>query len=292
MHIPCLCAEVAANLECDAGDVVLDCTVNGGGHAEAVLHKISPGGFLIGIDQDRDALNAAEERLKAFDGSFKLAKENFRNLDKVLGDLNIREVDGMLFDLGLSSLQLENANRGFSIKLDAPLDMRMDLDGVITAYDIVNRESENSLDRILRDYGQESWHKKLARTIVSRRREQPIRTTRELAQLVEGVVKRVSGVRIHPATRTFQALRIAVNQELTALDEALTKAANFLKKGARICVLSYHSLEDRIVKQKFKAFAAAGEFQVLTKKPMRPTVEEVTANPRCRSARLRAARRI
>ncbi|MFH1407332.1 MAG: 16S rRNA (cytosine(1402)-N(4))-methyltransferase RsmH [Candidatus Omnitrophota bacterium] len=292
MHIPVLLKEIISYLEPKDGKVILDCTVNGAGHAQAILNLVIPSGLLIGIDQDRQALRAAQERLAGFKDKAILIKENFRNIDRVLWDLGVTGVDGMLFDLGMSSLQLDDEKRGFSIRLDAPLDMRMDLNAEVSAWDIVNKGTEDELERILRDYGQERWCKRIARAIVKKRHPKPIERTKDLAGLIESVVRRRKGVRIHPATRTFQALRIAVNDELSALDEALNKAVNFLNKKGRICVLSYHSLEDRITKQKFKSLSLKGKVRLLTKKPVVPSAEEIQRNPRSRSAKLRAAEKL
>lgn len=286
-HIPVMCKELIKYLKLKKGETVLDCTVGCGGHAELLLNQIGPRGRFIGLDQDSQAIEIARNRLGRFNNCT-LICANFRNIDAILAQLKIGRVDGMLFDLGLSSFQLDSAERGFSIKTDAALDMRMDRNLKLSAFDLVNFLPQEGLSDILRKYGQERWHNRIARAIVRERKKSMIVTTGQLADLV----KRVTPYRyskIHPATRTFQALRIAVNDELGALSEGLSKCIKYLNPGARICVISFHSLEDRIVKNQFRKFAKEGKLRIITKKPITPTREETSANPRSRSARLRVA---
>lgn len=286
-HIPVMCNELIQHLKLDKKGTVLDCTVGSGGHADVILREIGPQGRLIGLDQDDEALGIAKNRLKNFRNCI-LVQANFRNMDAVLTKLAIDKVDGMVFDLGLSSLQLGNSERGFSIKLDAPLDMRIHRSLRLSAFDLVNFLPEVSLSDILKKYGEERWHNRIARAIVRERKRSMIVTTGQLADLIRRVTP-YRYTKIHPATRTFQALRIAVNDELEALREGLNKCLNYIKSGARICVISFHSLEDRIVKNQFRQAAKEGKIKIITKKPIRPTEKEISANPRARSARLRVA---
>ena len=288
MHTPVMVPEVLELLGPSPGDRFVDATVGLGGHAEAILERVLPGGRLLGLDCDVDALGRARERLRRFGEAVDLVQGNFRDLAAHVADWG-GPADGVLFDLGVSSLQLETSARGFSFSLDGPLDMRMDTTRGRTAAELLRRISARELERILRDFGQERYARRIARAIVENRRR--LKTTGDLATLVERVVPRRER-RIHPATRTFQALRIAVNDELGALDRALADLPQWLAPGGRVAVISFHSLEDRIVKTRFRRFEAEGQLVVLTKKPLRPTAEEVAANPRARSARLRGARRV
>ncbi len=281
-HEPVLLKEVLAFLDPKPGQIVVDATVGTGGHAEALL---AHGAQVVGIDQDPHSLALASERLRPFGQRFQPVRGNFRNLSALLSALGITKAHGVLFDLGLSSWHLSQAERGFSFQRDGPLDMRMDPDHPRTAAFLVNELSAEELARILREYGEERHADRIAREIV---RNRPIRTTGELAQLVARCYPR-GHYRVHPATRTFQALRIAVNDELSALQEALPQAVEVLAPGGVVCVISFHSLEDRIVKQFLRERARARQVQLLTKKPVRPGKEEVAGNPRARSARLRAA---
>jgi 16S rRNA (cytosine1402-N4)-methyltransferase len=290
IHTPVMCSELASYLKLDKGLTILDCTVGSAGHAEAILKQIGPRGRLVGIDQDAQALEAAESRLEGF-ANRTLVQGNFRNIDGILKQLNLEQVDGVIFDLGVSSLQLDSAARGFSMKQDGPLDMRMDRNSRLSAFDLVNFLPQEGLSDIFRKYGQERWHNRIARAIIRERKKSVILSTGRLADLVRRVVP-LKYTRIHPATRIFQALRIAVNDELEALQEALKKCVKHIKPGARVCVISFHSLEDRIVKNQFRQFAKEGKLKLITKKPLRPTQEEVLANPRARSARLRVAERV
>jgi 16S rRNA (cytosine1402-N4)-methyltransferase len=285
--------EVISSLNLKQGGIVLDATVGGGGHARAILDKIAPSGKLIGIDADPAAIARVQENLKDLEGSFKLINANFRNIDRVLSKEGIKTIDAALLDVGISSYQIEDGSRGFSIKENARLDMRMDPSIEISAYDVVNRYRESDLSDIILRYGEERFNKRIARFIVDAREQKPIETTHELAEIVRRAVgswgKRS---KIDPATRTFQAIRIAVNDELGALEEGLKKTVSWLDIGSRIAVISFHSLEDRIVKNLFKGYAALGVLKVITKKPIRPQDDETMMNPRSRSGRLRVAERI
>ncbi|HEX4956129.1 MAG TPA: 16S rRNA (cytosine(1402)-N(4))-methyltransferase RsmH [Thermoanaerobaculia bacterium] len=308
LHVPVLAREVVGLLEPGRGGTFVDVTLGLGGHAEQLL-EARPDVRLVGVDRDPQALELAGQRLARFGERVRLAQGDFRHLAEILGDLGVGPLDGILADLGVSSLQLDRGERGFSIRRDGPLDMRMGPSGP-TAREIVNRYPEAALEKIFRDYGEERQARAIARAIEKARREGPIETTGELAAIVHRVQRRKAPPRhgeprIDPATRVFQALRIEVNQELSALPEMLDQAVNLLAADGRLVVISYHSLEDRIVKNTFRDLAR-GEvdeitgrprsetqlIEVLTKHPIRPAPEEVEANPRSRSARLRAARRL
>ena len=286
-HIPVMCEEIIKYLKLNTGETVLDCTIGCGGHADRILQEISPGGRLVGLDRDREALEVSRNRLKKFD-NYTLLQADFRNIDAILAQLKINQLDGIIFDLGVSSLQLDSPQRGFSIKFDAPLDMRMDRTLRLSAFDLVNFLPQEGLSDILGRYGQERWHNRIARAIVNERKRAMIVSTKQLAELIRRVTP-LRHTRIHPATRTFQALRIAVNDELEALREGLEKCINYLKPGARICVISFHSLEDRIVKNQFRRLAKEGKLKIITKKPITPMQEEIIKNVRARSAKLRVA---
>jgi len=264
----------------------VDATVGAGGHAERLLEASGPSGRVVGIDRDPEALEVARHRLARFGGRLQLVHGNFAVLKMLLDKLGLREVDGVLFDLGVSSLQLQRPERGFSFQLPGPLDMRMDPGQEQTAADLVNRLSEVELADLLRRYGEESFARRIARSIVRRR---PLHTTTELVEAVQAVVPRSRWPRrLHVATRTFQALRIATNRELECLEQALGQLPEVLRPGGRAVVISFHSLEDRLVK---RAFQSDPRLRALTRKPVRASAEEVRANPRARSARLRAAER-
>ena len=287
MHVPVLLKETLEILVKNRGGVYVDCTVGLGGHTKGILQK-DPLAYVIGIDMDPQALEIAEENLKDFEGRYSLYQANFRDLDQVLKEEGIKEVDGFLFDLGVSMLQLKS-DRGFSFQRDDPLDMRMNPENKKTAYHVVNTYSERELTRIFREYGEEPYAGKIAKAIVLQRTKKPIETTAQLVDIILSVIPYRRG-RIHPATKVFQALRIEVNEELASLEIALEKTIPFLKKGGRLVVISFHSLEDRIVKNFFKEHTDT--FKVLTKKPIRPTIDEVKQNPASRSAKLRAGERI
>ncbi len=292
MHQPVMLKEVISSLKLKPGDVVLDATIGGGGHSREILKEIIPGGRLIGLDQDPAAARIAEETLKDFK-NFKIINDNFRNLDRVLSKENVKSLDAALFDVGVSSFQLDDKSRGFSLKEDARLDMRMDPGLKTSAYDIVNRCKEKELADIIYKFGEERFYRKIAGFIARERSVKPIETTKELADIVHKAIGfRYKGGRIDPATRTFQAIRIAVNDELGALEEGLKKAVSWLNVGGRITVISFHSLEDRIAKNLFRGYSDLGVVKIITKKPVRPQAEEAINNPRSRSGRLRVAERI
>jgi 16S rRNA (cytosine1402-N4)-methyltransferase len=301
--------EVIQYLNCRPGKTYTDCTLGGSGHAKAICERILPDGLLIGIDQDTDAIINAQKALHAYSSNIRLFHGNFINLPQFLAQIKIDAVDGILLDLGLSLHQLENSGRGFSFQKDEPLDMRMDSDSATTAGDLINNLAEEELRKIFKDYGEERWSKQIARRIVKQRRQKKIQTSRELAQIVSGAVPRRKPAAhgIHPATRVFMALRIAVNKELEVLNRFMADVADWLNPRGRLCVLSFHSLEDRIVKQHIKAMekgcicppklpeCVCGKKQMmrsLTKKVGRPTQKEIRANPMARSTRLRAAEKI
>jgi 16S rRNA (cytosine1402-N4)-methyltransferase len=304
VHQPVLAEQAVKLLACSSGSVVVDATVGGGGHTELILRRIGPTGRLIGMDWDEYAVARAGRRLRGYPNCT-LVRESFRNIGETLERLGEVEIDALLFDLGLSSFHLEQSSRGFSFAVEAPLDMRMDQRLETTAADIVNGYSESELADILRKFGEEPKARRIARAMVRRRSKTRIRTTTELADLVCSSAGRPSRRRrIHPATRTFQALRIEVNSELENLKTALDDGIAALKSEGRVCVISFHSLEDRIVKRTFARMArgcvcppelpacVCGKkpvLRIVTSKPMRPSDEEIAANPRARSAKLRAA---
>jgi 16S rRNA (cytosine1402-N4)-methyltransferase len=261
--------------------------VGAGGHSFSLLERSSPDGYLIGLDADAQAIQLADTRLAPFKGRFELLNRNFSELEH----LELEPFDAILMDLGLSSMQLETSGRGFSLRADEPLDMRFDPKAnVATAADLLNSMSTAELERILRAYGEEPRARRVARSIEFRRSSRPFTTTGDLVAAVVAALGPARG-RIHPATRTFQALRIAVNDELGALETGLDAAVHLLKPGGRLAIISFHSLEDRIVKWRFRARADEGVLKVLTRKPLTPAEEEVKTNPRSRSAKLRVAER-
>ena len=299
-HEPVMLEECISALQVQRGGRYIDCTVGGGGHAAAILEESSPGGRLIGIDADPHAIRVARGKLKPYGKDAILVNENFKYLENICTRHGFSPVNGVLFDLGMSSLQLEEAGRGFSFRQDSPLDMRFGDRQDLTAADIVNTYPEVELARLLYRYGEEQRNRQIARCIVERR---PLGTTQELARVVEQAVGGKRG-RIHPATKTFQALRIAVNHELENLELALEQAVNLLGNGGRIVVISFHSLEDRLVKGFFRREAQwcicppgmpacicghTPRLKVLSKKVFRPSPVEVQTNPRSRSARMRVA---
>ena len=302
-HAPVLTEEVIGFLSVQPGGRYIDCTLGPGGHSRAILEASAPGGVLLGLDADPSAVELASEALSEFAGSIRLVNANFRRLGEVCDRYEFEPVHGVLFDLGVSSLQLGSADRGFSFQTEAPLDMRFGSDQTLTAAEIVNEYSETDLANVIWQYGEERTSRRIARRIVAKR---PITTTTELAGIV---AKAIPGgkKRIHPATRTFQALRIAVNDELTAIGEALDQARDVLGSGGRMVVISFHSLEDRIVKQFMQRESRdcicppeipicvcdhKATLKVLTKRPVKPSDAELATNPRSRSARLRAAERL
>jgi len=306
-HVPVMLAETLDVLQPQPGGIFLDCTLGGGGHAQAISEKIGPGGRLIGIDQDGDALAAAGARLERFGPAVVLRQARFDALGAVLDSLGIDRVDGALFDLGVSSHQLDTPERGFSFKEpDARLDMRMNpASGGPTAADLLNTLGERELSTLIRENSDEHWAARIARFAVERRQKDPFRTVGQLIEAVHAAIPvKARPDDKHAATRTFQALRIAVNDELTILGHALERAGDRLAKGGTLAALSYHSLEDRIVKQQFARLSGRGPgegiygtpppaiVELLTRKPVEPNPAEVAANPRARSARLRAVRKL
>ncbi|MBT8369734.1 MAG: 16S rRNA (cytosine(1402)-N(4))-methyltransferase RsmH [Deltaproteobacteria bacterium] len=308
-HIPAMVPEVVSYLRCRPGMSIVDCTLGGCGHATAMCEKINPDGLLIGIDQDIDAITNAEKVLQSYALKSHLFRGNFIRLPEFLAQLNIASVDGILLDLGVSLHQLENSGRGFSFRKDEPLDMRMDIQSTQTAANLVNKLPQDDLRYLFKKYGEERWASQIARNITRVRRQKKIETSIQLAQIVLDSIPRGAAAKqkIHPATRVFMALRIAVNQELESLETFMENAVDFLKPGGRLCVLSFHSLEDRIVKQRLKSLEKGctcppqlprcvcgrkPQIRILTKKVQRPTSEEVTLNPMSRSTRLRAAEKI
>lgn len=308
-HIPAMPAEVLHYLNCRAGGIYVDGTLGGCGHARAICDRMLPAGLLIGIDQDNDAVEHGRTALKAYAGKVRLIHGNFVRLPEFLSELAIPAVDGILLDLGLAQHHLEDSGRGFSFNKDEPLDMRMNVQAHESATDLVNNLTESELRNLFHTYGEERWAKQIARQIVRVRGDQPIRTSKRLAEIVLDAIpaKACFGRRIHPATRVFMALRIAVNRELDALEAFLGFAADLLNPCGRLCVLAFHSLEDRIVKQRFKSLekgctcppsyptCVCGRrplVRILTRKPVRPTPDEIAANPMARSTRLRAVEKI
>ncbi len=302
-HVPVLAEEVVAFLGLRPGGTYLDCTVGAGGHAARIL-AAAPEARLVGIDKDARALALARERLAAFGPRVVLVHRDFRHLRAVLEELGIPAVDGVLFDLGASTQQLLTPERGFSYAYDAPLDMRMNEEDEVTAADLVNSLAEEELAELIFKYGEEKWARRIAAFIAKRRARQPITTTGQLVEVIKAAIPAAARRRgPHPAKRTFQALRIAVNDELTSLRMGLREAVEVLKTGGRIVVISFHSLEDRIVKHFFRDLGSAragapgvlpgkGVLKVLTPRPVVPSEREVRANPRARSAKLRAAEKV
>ena len=303
-HEPVLLDEVIKLLRPNKDGIYLDCTVGGGGHAEAILRTGGLSTRLIGVDRDSEAFKRSRERLEPFGGRVELHNDSFEN---IVGLLAGRKMDGILMDLGVSSFMLDDPSRGFSFGADGPLDMRMDQSEPLTAAEIINSFREKELSRIFKKYGEEKFASRIARAIVKQRAEKPISTTLELAELVKSAVPRSQYPRIHPATRVFMALRIAVNRELENLESAVNSAVEHLVTGGRLVVISFHSLEDRIVKRAFSALAkgcvcppsmpicVCGKkpaVELLFKKPIIATPEETARNPRSRSAKLRAAQRL
>ena len=305
-HIPVMLTEVLCYLNCTPGKTYVDCTLGGSGHAGAICKKIIPGGIFIGIDQDINAVRNAKKVLKPINLTIRLFHDNFIHLPEILQQLKIDAADGILLDLGISLDQLESSGRGFSFNKDEPLDMRMNLKSSKKAEDLINNMEEKSLKKIFYKYGEERRAGQIAKKIVEQRRRKAIRSSRELAQIVcDAVPKKVLfKQKIHPATRTFMALRIAVNRELEMLDFFMENVANLLNPKGRLCVLSFHSLEDRIVKHRMNTLGKGcicppdlpkcacnkkSLIRILTKKVVRPTEDEVANNPMARSAKLRVA---
>ena len=292
-HEPVMTAEVVTALEPARGGLFVDCTVGAGGHARALLQAGAE--RLLGLDRDAEALPAAAAALRPWADRVDLAHADFRTLDDVLAARGIGGIDGgALADLGLSSLQLDGEGRGFSFRFDAPLDMRMDRSRGPTAAELLRGADESRLADVIHEYGEERYARRIARGLVAARAREPLTSTGQLAEAVRRAVPRRGRQRIHPATRTFQALRIWVNRELEGLDAWVPAVCRRLRAGARLAVISFHSLEDRIVKRALRGLAqqAGVAIRVLTRRPVRPAEAEVARNPRARSARLRAAERL
>ncbi|MEW6171471.1 MAG: 16S rRNA (cytosine(1402)-N(4))-methyltransferase RsmH [Bacillota bacterium] len=306
-HKPVMLKEAVEMLVVNPSGIYVDCTVGGGGHAIEILRALGPEGRLIGFDVDPQALAAAHVRLGT-DDRVRLLRANFRNLAESLKELEVEQVDGVLYDLGVSSYQFDNPDRGFTYWQDVTLDMRMDPEGPVMAARLLNSLSEKELGRIIKEYGEEKWAERIAEFIVKERADHPVTTTGQLVEVIKKAVPAAARrIGPHPARRTFQALRIAVNQELEALKESLEQVLPLLKPGGRLVVLSYHSLEDRIVKDFIRAARAScvcppgtpvcvcskkPELAPVTKRPRTPTGEELGRNPRSRSARMRVAEKV
>ncbi len=290
-HQAVLIREVLQWLAPRPGMRVVDCTVGGGGHSFAMLPHLVPTGSLLAIDRDAQAIANARERLAAFQSHVTFVQDNFRNLPEMLKRAELLHVDGVVADVGISSLQVDKPARGFSFQREGPLDMRMDQRQTTTAAMLLRRVTEQDLAMLIQRYGEERWAKRIAKAIIHARQQHPIETTAELARIVRVAVPRAGGLRIHPATRTFQALRIAVNDELASLEELLAVLPDVLALGGRAIFMTFHSLEDRLVKHAFRRHAQDGRCRILTPKPVRPSEEELAANPRSRSAKLRVLER-
>ncbi|WP_371371347.1 16S rRNA (cytosine(1402)-N(4))-methyltransferase RsmH [Sporomusa aerivorans] len=306
-HASVLLEKSVAGVLSNQEGIYVDCTLGGGGHSACLAERLAPAGWIIGIDQDPAAIAAGKQRLSAASCRVSIVQDNFRNLGAVLDSLGLELVDGVLFDLGVSSHQLDVTDRGFSYMQDAPLDMRMNPDEAFSAYDVVNTYSERRLADIIADYGEERWAKRIAKFIVEQRAGSPVKTTSQLVQIIKKAIP--AGARRdgpHPAKRTFQAIRIEVNNELGILRDTFTTAIDRLKPGGRIGIITFHSLEDRIAKQTFQELAKAcvcppqlpvcvcntkPKVKVLGK-PILPSAEELEQNPRARSAKLRLAEKL
>ncbi len=307
-HLPVLLEEAVDSLNCRPGGIYVDGTLGGGGHAAEIIKKIMPGGRLVGIDADPEALREAGSRLEPYGSSVMLHKGNFGKIASILAGFGIKRVNGILLDLGVSSHQLETAGRGFSFARDARLDMRLDQSEGRTAFDLVNGLDPEELERIFREFGEERMARRIAAAIARSREESPIRTTGELADIIAGAVPAAARRgKIHPATRSFQALRIAVNDELGNLEKGLLDGFELLETGGRFSVISFHSLEDRMVKDYFRSWEKGctcppdfpfctcgkqGRARLITRKAVKAGPAEIAANPRARSARLRTVERI
>lgn len=306
-HISVLLKETVDGLDIKPDGIYVDGTLGGGGHSEEILKRLDSG-RLIGIDQDENALNAASERLKSFGDKFIPVRDNFSNIIDVLEKLNIQHIDGMMMDLGVSSHQLDEADRGFSYRFDAPLDMRMDRRSDLDAYKVVNTYSEDELHYVIKNYGEENWSRRIAKFICEAREIKPIETTLELVDLIYRAIpagaRREGG---HPAKRTFQAIRIEVNGELEIIKKTIEDIISVLNKNGRISIITFHSLEDRLVKQTFKELATGcicppeipicvcnnkPKLKIVTRKPILPSQTELEMNARSKSAKLRVAKRI
>lgn len=304
-HIPVLYYETLDNLVINPDGVYIDCTLGGGSHSEGILERLSDKGLLISIDQDSNAIEYSKKRLEKFGPKWKVFKGNFENIDTITYMAGVDKVDGILMDIGVSSKQLDDPERGFSYRYDVKLDMRMNIEQKISAYDVVNTYSEEQLSKIIFEYGEERYAKKIAKLIVEERKSFPIEKTSDLIALIKRAYPERSSK--HPAKKTFQAIRIEVNRELEVLENAISKAVELLKVGGRLAIITFHSLEDRIVKNKFKDLATAckcpkdipicvcggvKKFEIITKKPIIPVDDELKNNNRAHSSKLRILERI
>ncbi len=304
-HIPVLFKETLDNLIVNKDGIYVDCTLGGGGHSEGILERLSEKGKLICIDQDDSAIAFAKERLKKYEGKFEIYKDNFKNIDTVLYLAGIDKVDGILMDIGVSSEQLDNGERGFSYKYNAKLDMRMDKSQKLSAYEVVNNYSEEELTRIFFEYGEERFSRKIAKWIVEDRVQKPFETTEELANLVARAIP--GKHKKHPAKRVFQAIRIEVNKELDVLVEAMEKSVKLLNPKGRFAIITFHSLEDRLVKNYFRDLTIdcicpkeipicmcnhRATVKLITRKPIEPSADELTGNNRAHSSKLRVCERL
>ncbi|HHV35552.1 MAG TPA: 16S rRNA (cytosine(1402)-N(4))-methyltransferase RsmH [Syntrophomonadaceae bacterium] len=296
-HAPVMLKEAVELLAPQKGGIYVDCTLGGGKHSKVILDQIGPIGRLIGFDKDESALQRAKEYLADYGEQVTFVHSDFRRMEDILQELQISEVDGILFDFGISSYQVLDPERGFSYRYDAALDMRMNRKAKTTAADLVNNLSEKQLADIIFRYGEERWSRRIASFIVTQRERAPITTTMELVDIIKAAIPaRARRTGPHPARRTFMALRIAVNDELAAIEEGLRVGISLLKPGGRVVAISFHSLEDRIVKHVFREHGSPSPSQdvlrILTKKPLVPLGEEIKVNPRSRSAKLRAAEKL
>lgn len=306
-HVPVLYNEVMEALNIRADGIYVDGTVGGGGHSSGICERLSDNGMLVAVDRDTTALKAASERLESYSCTKKFIHANYSDVDEIANSAG-NKVSGILLDLGVSSFQLDTAERGFSYMHDAPIDMRMNEDDALTAYDVVNTYSEQDLNRIIRDYGEEKWASRVAKFIVNARKDEPIATTGQLVEIIKAAIPanaRRTGP--HPAKRTFQAIRIEVNAELDHLRQAVEQLPDILEPGGRIAIITFHSLEDRIVKTAFdrrlnpctcpKEFPVCvcgkvADVRKVTRKPIEPSEEELEINPRARSAKLRVLEKL
>ena len=304
-HIPVLYYETLDNLVINPDGIYIDCTLGGGSHSEGILERLSDKGLLISIDQDTNAIEYSEKRLEKFGSKWKVFKGNFENIDTIAYMAGVDKVDGILMDIGVSSKQLDDPKRGFSYRYDVKLDMRMNTEQKISAYDVVNTYSEEQLSKIIFEYGEERHARKIAKLIVEERKSSPIEKTSDLIALIKRAYPERASK--HPAKKTFQAIRIEVNRELEVLENAMSKAVELLKVGGRLAIITFHSLEDRIVKNKFKDLATAckcpkdipicvcdgvKKFEIITKKPIIPIDDELKNNNRAHSSKLRILERI
>ena len=304
-HIPVLYYETLDNLVINPDGIYIDCTLGGGSHSEGILERLSDKGLLISIDQDTNAIEYSKKRLEKFGSKWKVFKGNFENIDTIAYMAGVDKVDGILMDIGVSSKQLDDPKRGFSYRYDVKLDMRMNTEQKISAYDVVNTYSEEQLSKIIFEYGEERHARKIAKLIVEERKSSPIEKTSDLIALIKRAYPERASK--HPAKKTFQAIRIEVNRELEVLENAMSKAVELLEVGGRLAIITFHSLEDRIVKNKFKDLATAckcpkdipicvcggvKKFEIITKKPIIPIDDELKNNNRAHSSKLRILERI